>query len=282
MALALLPKLLNISCTLTVVHDHLLGWDKITGDWLNGSEDMKCFPYGYDISKSDTIKKSMEESNADGRTAVKGSNYISSTDHGTQYGRMPASHKSKWLHEDSVNSSGVFDNGFTVEKNQGVAKQYAVTIVHIPTQMKLHFKAFITGLSDNFTTRWDSTNALGRMDPIKSFQGTQRVTSISWDVVSANPDEAAANLRKVTNFVKMLYPLQTIRGSATSIKAPPMIAIKFTNLVSQGPKSTNRGLTGTLSGFVFSPIDAAGYFEVDSEALENAAKTGKLGGLDIA
>jgi hypothetical protein len=63
----------------------------------------------------------------------------------------------------------------------------------------------------------------------------------------------------------MLYPTQSIHGSATSIKSPPMMAVKFTNLISQGPSGLNRALTGTVNGFNFAPNIDVGFFEVDSE-----------------
>ena len=44
-----------------------------------------------------------------------------------------------------------------------------------------------------------------------------------------------------------------------------MMAIKFTNLISQGKAGENRGLTGTLNGFTFAPNLDVGFFEVLSE-----------------
>ena len=263
MPIELVPKFLNIQCSLTVVHDHLLGWDRTTGDWINDSEDMKCFPYGLDIEENDDIKSSMENSNAADRGAV-GADYYNE-DHGGPYGQMPSAHKASWFEGASV-SPTLYATGNPTEHAIAQLNGYSVSIVHIPTQMKLNFKALLTSLSDSFALKWDSQTLYGRMDPSRSYQGTQRTCSISWDVVSQDLTEALVNLKKVTNFVKMLYPLQTIHGSATSIKAPPMVAIKFTNLVSQGPADANRGLTGTLTGFTFAPNIDAGFFEYETVA----------------
>jgi len=46
----LVPKLFNISCTLTVIHDHSLGWDHQTGRWRGGN-DAPNFPYGFGLMR---------------------------------------------------------------------------------------------------------------------------------------------------------------------------------------------------------------------------------------
>jgi hypothetical protein len=144
-------------------------------------------------------------------------------------------------------------------------KSYFITLVHIPTGLKVHFKALLTGLADTFATKWDTQTVYGRMDPVKSFQGTQRTVTLSWDIPSSSIEEGIQNLRKCTTLSKMLYPTQSRHGSATSIKSPPMMAVKFTNLISQGPANLNRALTGTVNGFNFSPNIDVGFFEFDSE-----------------
>jgi len=266
MAIVLIPKLLSISCTLTVVHDHLLGFDRTTGQWIHtgyGSEDMRHFPYGLDVTASPDIAASMQMSNETDLSI----NQSSTTDGRDAYGGA-GDFKSHWGDGNTWHELGLFENGITLESALASQKEHFITLINIPTGMTLHFKAFITALSDSFATRWDSQTVYGRMDPVSSFQGTQRVVSIRWEVVSASVEEGIDNLRKCTNFAKMLYPTQTIRGSATSIKSPPMMAIKFTNHVSQGPADTNRALTGTINGFNFNPefgSGGPGFFEVDEE-----------------
>ena len=48
-----------------------------------------------------------------------------------------------------------------------------------------------------------------------------------------------------------------------------MIAVKFANLISQGQAGAAdaRGLTGTITGFNFSPNLEAGWFEHDDEGI---------------
>ncbi len=46
----LIPKLFRLSTTLTVVHDHSLGWDHQTGQWRGGPE-APTFPYGFGLMR---------------------------------------------------------------------------------------------------------------------------------------------------------------------------------------------------------------------------------------
>ena len=46
----LIPKLIKISSTMNVVHDHSLGWDHTTGQWRGGLS-APGFPYGFGLTK---------------------------------------------------------------------------------------------------------------------------------------------------------------------------------------------------------------------------------------
>ena len=265
MSTNLIPKLLNLSCTLTVVHDHMLGWDRETGQWMhteNGQEDMKHFPYGLDITGCEDIKKSMQASNSENVPRDSGEYYDSK--YGDAWGGASA-HFAEWGAGNKWSEEASFKYGTTEEAAIAKQKNYFITLVHIPTGLKVHFKALLTGLADTFATKWDTQTVYGRMDPVKSFQGTQRTVTISWDIPSSSIEEGIQNLRKCTTLAKMLYPTQSIHGSATSIKSPPMMAVKFANLISQGPSGLGRALTGTVNGFNFAPNIDVGFFEVDSE-----------------
>ena len=282
MATNLIPKLITLSCTLTVVHDHLLGFDRQTGQWMytkNNMEDMKHFPYGLDITESKDIKKSMEQSNREDVSGLGTDYYAATVGHGRDekyigdaYGGA-GQYADEWGAGNQWRSEVKFPGG-TTEETANARKDYIITLVHIPTGMTVHFKALLTNLSDTFTSRWDSQTVYGRMDPIKTFQGTQRTVSLSWDIPSNSIQEALSNLRKCATLTKMLYPTQTTHGSATSIKSPPMMAVKFANLISQGPIGLNRGLTGTINGFNFQPNIDVGFYEIDSEDELIAGMTG--------
>jgi len=71
---------------------------------------------------------------------------------------------------------------------------------------KIKFKAFLTGLQDNFTSNWNSEEVYGRMDPIHTFQNTTREISVSLVIPSVSYSEGVDNLRRIHDLEKLMYP----------------------------------------------------------------------------
>ena len=89
--------------------------------------------------------------------------------------------------------------------------------------------------------------------------GTKRIISLSWDVVAFDLSEAKKNLKKMDNLANFLYPVYGAGdGGATSIKAAPLLRIKFSNLIRQpglegeGTGFKN-GLVVRMNGFSYTP-----------------------------
>ena len=104
------------------------------------------------------------------------------------------------------------------------------------------------------------------MDPIQTFSGTKRTINLTWNVVAGSEQEAMDNMNKCSNLFKMLYP--TYKG--TSLAAPPLVKLKFLNLIQDSSKASSiggssaqlAGLTGTVSGFTYTPEMDHGVFDV--------------------
>ena len=124
--------------------------------------------------------------------------------------------------------------------------------------MATQFKGFLTNFTDSYRLNWKMYHCYGRNDPIQTYGSTTRTVSFSWDIVANSEAEAASNLKKCTNLFKMLYPVYGERGNALSIKAPPLMGIRFSNLIQQ---QDGAALTGACSGFNFSPDLNAGFFD---------------------
>ena len=138
--------------------------------------------------------------------------------------------------------------------------------LHTPSE-KVKFKAFIESFSTDFSSNWNTTTVFGRMDPIHTFQNTQRVINLSWKTTSINVEEGIDNLKKVNLLTKMLYPTYEDPGaSGTSpgvnptpistglntltIARPPLMRVRFVNMIN-GSEGT--GLIGAISGFSYTP-----------------------------
>ena len=147
---------------------------------------------------------------------------------------------------------------------------------HVPTGQKVSFKAFLTAFDDAYESNWNKTQVYGRMDPIMTFQGTERVITIGWDVVAYSAYEAYRNMQRVSLLLQMLYPVY--EGSATGhgqvLSAAPLFKLKFMNLAGEfKDKKSKSGLIGTVSGFTYSPDVNAGFYNADDgSVLANANK----------
>lgn len=85
----------------------------------------------------------------------------------------------------------------------------------------IHFSPYIKNYSDNYTSKWDSKYTMGRMDPISTFQRTQRVITLEFIVPSSDMTEAIENYRKSKKLSDFLYPVyKVIKTSKTQSPVP--------------------------------------------------------------
>ena len=141
-----------------------------------------------------------------------------------------------------------------------------IKIYSLVSDLEVHFKAFLTDLSDDFQSSWNSEEVFGRMDPIGTFSGTKRTISVGWDVPAANLQEAKSNMEALQTLTSMLYPgysgnpvavdsLPVV--TANSISKSPLVRIKFANLISSangsGESAKDGGLLGWIDGVNLQP-----------------------------
>lgn len=149
---------------------------------------------------------------------------------------------------------------------------------------KVAFPAFLTNISQDFKSNWNSEDVFGRMDPIASFQNTKRTVTLSFNVPAASVAEAKENQTKFSKFSQMLYPAyldtsipaikstvpgkepsedqevtdrEAFEGSKTMAKAP-LLRVKFGNLVRS--QDGTEGLLGYIDGISFKPTLNLGMF----------------------
>lgn len=144
------------------------------------------------------------------------------------------------------------------------SKNQVVKFIHVATGTTVSFPAFLTEYSDNYSVSWGSEQIFGRNDPIKPYQSTSRQIQVGFDVLSHNMNSAKDNLSKYTILTKMLYPVYTapLNAAAQSlgrtIKAPPLIRIKFVNMIQSA--DGNGSLLGCIEGFNYAPNQNTGFF----------------------
>lgn len=137
---------------------------------------------------------------------------------------------------------------------------------HVASRNKCFFKAFITRLSENIDTGWSSEKTIGRMDEIQKYSNTTRKLSLAFDVPADSEADGARNLAKLGELIKLQYPTYDEKDArASSINTPPLLRIKFGNLISKskeevGMEVEESGLLGTMSGLAWDFNKDMGFF----------------------
>tara|TARA_B100000963_G_C22484288_1_gene606169 strand:- start:303 stop:980 length:678 start_codon:yes stop_codon:yes gene_type:complete len=153
---------------------------------------------------------------------------------------------------------------FTNFKDIARSKNQMIKFIHVATSTTVEFPAFLTEYTDNFSVSWGNEQIFGRNDPIKPYQSTGRQIQLGFDVLSHDMDNAKENLLKYTTLTRMLYPVYTspLNNAPDSlgrtIKAPPLIRIKFVNMIQSA--DGDGSLLGCIEGFGYSPNQNSGFF----------------------
>ena len=141
---------------------------------------------------------------------------------------------------------------------------FSIIVTHLPTQKTVTFKGWVTEFSDNFKSNWNSQTVYGRMDPLVTFQNTQRQIQLGFDVVAASVQEAVDQLANVNQLIRFLYPVYSSRSSRRTaqnvLKAAPLLGLKWTNLIGDANGTGGSHLVGHAGGVNYAPDISAGGF----------------------
>lgn len=129
----------------------------------------------------------------------------------------------------------------------------------------VEFPALLTQLDDKFTSNWNSQNVFGRQDPVITFQNTQRVLNVAFDVPSTSAEQAKSNLGGLNRLINYLYPAYSRSKTANTISAAPLFKIKFVNLI-YDKSSGNPGGSAQEAGLVCGIQDFQHQFSFDGKA----------------
>jgi len=137
---------------------------------------------------------------------------------------------------------------------------------------KVEFPAFLSSLSQNFKSSWQTEDVFGRNDPIGTFQSTKRTVSIGWTVPAASLQEAKNNEMKISKLITFLYPgYSNYTPISSDEQGPPnptdkknlvmgkspLVKIKFANVIQA---QDGDGLLGWIDGVDWKPKLDSGMF----------------------
>tara|TARA_R110002020_G_scaffold286347_6_gene501969 strand:- start:378 stop:1211 length:834 start_codon:yes stop_codon:yes gene_type:complete len=153
-----------------------------------------------------------------------------------------------------------YTSGVEQVTNQG---GWSIHFQHVPSGHGVFFEAFLTSFQDAFRSAWSEEDVYGRMDPIATFQNTKRTITFGFDVLAESGLQAEANTHKFQHLSSFLYPAYEIskENGTKTLAAPPLIKIKFANLIQNaanagsktGTSPLEAGLIGYVDGFSYTP-----------------------------
>lgn len=170
----------------------------------------------------------------------------------------------------SLQEDPKLSNGPAEERELRTKYPFANVFIEFPTTGEsVVFPAYLKGLQDNFSPTFTPISVFGRQDDIPVYQSTKRALSFSLVMPAYNEAHAIDILRDINTMVKNLYPsyVRTQTNNTRIINSPPLIRIKFANLICDYTNPT-RGLLGYINGSfnVTHGIDTNGVFIVQDES----------------
>lgn len=110
----------------------------------------------------------------------------------------------------------------------------------------------LESFSDTVTPKWNKEPVYGRMDEIATYQGTTRKISMKFKLGESVISEAKVHYQMIRKLMEFQYPVYLKRSNALTLAKPPLLNIKYANLISD--KSTNGPLICILDSLSFAPI----------------------------
>ena len=81
-------------------------------------------------------------------------------------------------------------------------------VIHVPTGEMVDFKGIVKGFQDEITPSWNTEEVYGRMDPIVTYQNTNRkiILNLQFDIVGqSNTKKEPNSLKIITNFIDSYF-----------------------------------------------------------------------------
>jgi hypothetical protein len=111
----------------------------------------------------------------------------------------------------------------------------------------LQFPAFLTTHSDKFNVTYEKTEVFGRTDPIPTYKNTTRQIDVGVKIPCYDSTDANENMKKLNQLIKNLYPSYVRLQGAYILSSPPLIRVKFGNLIADH-SNPGKGLLGYVAG----------------------------------
>ena len=128
--------------------------------------------------------------------------------------------------------------------------------VDLRDNKKLHFRAYLDGLSETISPTWNSEIYIGRSEPVHRYASCERELSLSLKVVAQTRDEFDMIQQKMNRLTSMCYP-EYMRDAQMENKIrmkPPLLKMRIGEYIGN---VSNDGVTGFFSSLSISVPDDA-------------------------
>lgn len=116
----------------------------------------------------------------------------------------------------------------------------------------VYFRPIITGLSENISPEWNKSSYIGRVDPVATYQSTNRSISLSFKLVAFGPEDVRTIYQKLNWLVSMVYPEY---DANLVYKSGPVVRMRVGDVISAAGVDGNRGLPGIIDSLDFDYSD---------------------------
>ena len=160
--------------------------------------------------------------------------------------------------------------------------EYVPFYLHdVRTNEILSFHAFLASLSDDYSASYDSMEAFGRVEPIKTYKGTTRKISFSFMLAAYSKNDFDVMWNKINKLTTMVYPQFTEGRKLVSPDGKSVVYAPFSQTISAAPMIRVR--IGDLIKSNYSKFGLARLFGMyyDDTKLDNYTRSGKAPELSL-
>ena len=138
------------------------------------------------------------------------------------------------------------------------------------------FHAFLASLTDDYTANYDSTDAFGRVEPIRVYKSTGRKISLSFIVAALDEKDFDSMWLKINKLTTLVYPQYTAGrqvqlGQIDNGSSPYTFTKPFTQMIGAPPMIRLR--VGNVVASNYSKFNLAGIFGMTQKGATVASKT---------
>lgn len=130
-------------------------------------------------------------------------------------------------------------------------------IQDLRTNEFVSFHAFLTTLADDYTANYDTTEGIGRMDPVRSYKNTTRRVTVGFVLAALDEEDFEGMWEKINKLTTLVYPQYT-KGKKIDIDGTHVFEKPFTQMIAASPMVRLR--VGNLFTSNYSKFNIAGIF----------------------